>query len=96
MNRMGIIDAVLWILASPILAVQFAVRAIRRLRFLKIATTPSIFCECGDVLSLVGIWKCSCGFTYRGHLLTFCPVCLSLPCVIRCYGCGLTSKLPEP
>ena len=96
MRSAPIFDAILWLLASPVLGIQLVMRAIRHARFLNMATTPSIECRCQERLWLVGIWKCSCGFTYRGHLLTVCPVCQSLPCIVRCYTCDVTTKLPEP
>jgi hypothetical protein len=40
--------------------------------------------------------EAACGFTYRGHLLRVCPICFSLPAMVRCYDCGLTTKLPDP
>ena len=89
-------DAVLFVLASPILVVRSALRLKRRLSFLAVATKSEIRCACGEALSLVGIWRCSCRFTYRGHLLRICPVCGTLPSVVRCYRCGITTKLPEP
>ena len=89
------IDAALFILASPILAVHAARRALQRYRFLRLAMEPAIVCECGAEVSLVGFWKCSCNFCYRGHLLKPCPVCKTIPCVVRCYRCGVTTKLPE-
>src|SRR5216684_1174789 len=45
---------------------------------------------------LVGLWRCSCSFIYRGHLLQLCPLCGRVPRIVRCYTCGLTTKLPEP
>ena len=89
------IDAVLLVLASPILAVKALWRAGECYRFVRLATRPSILCECGASVSLVGMWKCSCNFTYRGHLTRVCPVCGTVPCVVRCYRCGVTRKLPE-
>ena len=91
-----LIDLGLWILASPIYVALALRRLARNYRFLRIASRPHIRCECGAEVSLVGLWRCSCGFTYRGHLLTVCPVCGSLPCVVRCYRCGVTTKLAEP
>lgn len=90
------IDGALFVLASPVLAVKALRRAVERYRFFRFATEPSIVCECGATVSLVGFWKCSCGFAYRGHLLRVCPVCGTIPCVVRCYRCGVTTKLPEP
>jgi len=89
------IDGALFVLASPVLAVNGIRRALRRYRFFRLALEPAIVCECGSPLSLVGFWKCSCGFTYRGHLLRLCPVCGTIPCIVRCFRCGVTTKLPE-
>ena len=89
------LDLTLFVLASPVLAVKAVRRALQRYRFFRLAMEASIVCECGSTVSLVGLWKCSCGFTYRGHLLRLCPVCQTIPCVVRCYRCGVTTKLPE-
>jgi hypothetical protein len=89
------IDALLFILASPVLMVLATRRARERYRFFRLAIAPEMVCECGSTISLVGLWRCSCGFTYRGHLLRTCPVCQSIPCVVRCYRCGVTTKFPE-
>ena len=88
-------DVALFILASPVLLVLAVRRGLSRYRFFQLAMQPEIVCECGSPLSLVGLWKCSCGFTYRGHLLRECPVCGTIPCVVRCYRCNVTTKLPE-
>jgi hypothetical protein len=94
--RKGVLwDSVLFVLASPILTVQTLRRARARYRFFRLAMESTTQCECGAMVSLVGYWRCSCGFTYRGHLLRLCPVCESIPCVVRCYRCGVTTKLPE-
>ncbi len=91
-----LIDAALWVLASPVLLVRAGMRASRRWKFLKMAVRPAFRCECGETVSLVGLWRCSCGYTYRGHLLRECPVCGAFPVMARCYACGVTTKLPEP
>lgn len=91
----NLLDWVLFVLSSPILAAQALLRAHERYRFFRLAMEAEMLCECGATVSLVGYWRCSCGFTYRGHLLRVCPVCGSIPCVARCYGCGVTTKLPE-
>ena len=88
-------DFALFILASPVLLVLAVRRGLNRYRFFQLAMQPEIVCECGSPVSLVGLRKCSCGFTYRGHLLRECPVCGTIPCVVRCYRCGVTTKLPE-
>lgn len=89
-------DVLVLALASPILAMKGLWTAARKGRFLAVASMISMACECGSEISLVGMWRCTCGFTYKGHLLQICPVCGALPCVIRCYVCGVTTKLPEP
>lgn len=88
-------DWVLLALASPILFFQAVRRTMERYRFFRLAMESEMLCECGSPISLVGLWKCSCSFTYRGHLLRSCPVCRTVPCVVRCYRCGVTTKLPE-
>ena len=90
-----LVDSVLFIFASPILLFQVLRRALERYRFFRLAMEPEMLCECGATISLVGLWRCSCSFTYRGHLLRTCPVCQTIPCIVRCYRCGVTSKLPE-
>jgi len=89
------INAALFVLASPILVVKGVRRGLRRYRFFRLAMESDLVCECGSRVSLVGLWRCSCGFTYRGHLLRACPVCGTIPLVVRCYRCGVTTKLPE-
>ncbi len=89
------LSGTLLVLASPILLVQAIRQAVERYRFFQLAMQPGITCDCGSPVSLVGFWKCSCGFTYQGHLLRMCPVCATIPCVVRCYQCSRTTKLPE-
>jgi hypothetical protein len=78
----------------------FIMNRIMRMRehvaFLRLARATEILCECGNPIAFVGLWKCSCSFTYRGHLLQICPLCGRTPKICRCYACGLTTKLPEP
>jgi hypothetical protein len=92
-----LLDLTLWALASPILFVKWLLRLKRRWRFWRVAYMTQISCRsCHSMISLVGIWRCGCGFTYRGHLLRECPVCGALPRMVRCFACGITEKLPEP
>ena len=92
-----LMDLALWLLASPILCVRWVFVAIRRWKFYRASYTPRMICRnCGAAISLVGIWRCRCGYTYRGHLLRLCPVCGSLPRMVRCFACGVTERLPEP
>jgi hypothetical protein len=90
------VDVAIFVLASPILAVKAVRRTVQRYRFVRLAMEPAIMCECGAIVSLVGCWQCSCkSWVYKGHLLRRCPVCHTTPCVVRCYRCGVTTKLPE-
>ena len=70
MKRNTVIDIALFLLASPVLLVLFVHRCWTHVRFLRRATVPSIECRCGRPVSLVGMWRCSCGFTYRSHALS--------------------------
>ena len=88
-------ELALFLLASPVLLCLAVRRGLKQLRFFVAACRTQIFCECGAAVALVGLWKCSCGFTYRGHLLRLCPICGTIPCIVRCYRCGVTTKLPE-
>ncbi len=90
-------ELLLWMLASPVLLLKWIVQLAMRWRFWRVAYTTQLTCSnCQAAVSLVGLWRCHCGFTYRGHLLRVCPVCGSLPGMVRCYRCGVTQKLPEP
>ena len=92
-----VLDAILFACASPILFATFIFRCVRHWEFWRMAYTPRIICRnCRRTISLVGMWRCGCRFTYRGHLLRVCPVCGSMPRMVRCYDCGVTEKLPEP
>jgi hypothetical protein len=87
-------DLLLFTLASPVFAVRAIVRTVRRLRFLRTAVQPNIVCRtCGGEISLVGVWRCSCGYTSRSHLLRYCPGCGAFPRMIRCYRCGETRRV---
>ncbi len=84
-------DLALFVLASPILLCRAASQAFRKLQVLGMAKDPVTICRtCGGQIWLVGFWRCSCGFTYQGHLLRVCPICQSFPRMLRCYRCGAT------
>jgi hypothetical protein len=94
---MNYLDVMLWILAAPIYLAKGLFRLWRKWKFWRVAYTPRIVCaSCRGTIWLVGLWRCGCGYTYRGHLLRACPVCGSLPRMVRCYECGVTQKLLEP
>jgi hypothetical protein len=93
----AVLTLVLWLLASPILFLKGIQALVRRWRFYREAYRSELTCHnCRSAISLVGLWRCSCGFTYCGHLLRTCPVCATLPRMVRCYTCQTTEKLPEP
>ncbi len=87
----------LWLAAAaPIRIAGWLLLAVRGVRFWRMAYLPEIICQnCGAPVSLVGIWRCGCQFTYRGHLLRECPICGSMPRMVRCFNCGITERLPE-
>ena len=92
-----ILDIILLVFASPVLLAQGLLRFCRRCRFWRVAYAPSLACRtCGETVSLVGMWRCACGFTYQGHVLRVCPVCSAWPRMVRCFACGTTERLPEP
>src|SRR5260370_31399815 len=92
-----VIALVSWPLASPILFLRFMHRAFQRWQFWRMAYTSPIVCRgCRSPIWLVGIWRCGCGYTYRGHLLRACPVCRSLRRIVPCFASGVTKKLPQP
>ena len=85
-----------WFVASPILLARFVMRTVHYVDFWSTAYRHEIFCRnCSAAISLVGIWRCKCGYTYKGHLLRACPVCDAVPRMARCFRCGTTEKLPE-
>ena len=87
-------DLALFVLASPILVFRSFLRGARRLRLLRMAAQPSVVCRtCGSEIALLGVWRCSCGYTSRSHLLRYCPGCGNFPRWIRCYQCGTTQRV---
>ncbi|MCB9503132.1 MAG: hypothetical protein H6696_14470 [Deferribacteres bacterium] len=62
------------------------------MRKLRYAIKTGITCgNCGSQIPLVGMWSCSCGYQYTGNLFKVCPICGSLPDVVRCPHCGVTT-----
>jgi len=90
-------DLVLLIFASPVFALKGVLRLLQRCIFWHVAYRPALKCgTCEESVSLVGMWRCVCGFTYQGHVLRVCPVCATYPRMVRCFACGATERLPEP
>ena len=89
-------ESSLFLLASPVLLLLAVRRGLRKIRFFTFASRVEVHCECGAAVALLGLWRCSCGFTYQGHLVSVCPVCGALPKIVRCYQCGVTRRLPDP
>jgi hypothetical protein len=94
--RTFLFDALLWIFASPWLFLRSCIRFLRRIKYWRVAYATQIACiQCRSTISLVGMWRCGCGYTYTGHLLRRCPLCRSLPRTARCFTCGVSRLLPE-
>ena len=94
--KIVVMNTVLWILSLPVTSIAGLARVVRRIPFWKVAYSATIPCRtCKAPISLVGMWKCACGWTYRGHALRHCPLCYTLPRVARCLACGCTVLLPE-
>ena len=80
----AILQIVRWLILIPILVVRFILHAFQRLDFWIMSYRHEVLCRnCGSAISLVGIWRCKCGYTYKGHLLRTCPVCSALPRMTR-------------
>ena len=80
--------------AAPFYLIFGAARLVSRLKFARLARQRAIACRtCGGEILLVGFWRCRCGYTYRGHLLRICPVCRTLPAMIRCDHCQATESV---
>ena len=95
-GKSSIFDAVLFGLAVPVMVLMAGVRLIRRMGFFQTAIRTAIEClTCGGEISLVGFWRCKCGFTFQGHVMQPCPICATAPNMIRCYRCGATRVLPR-
>src|SRR5437773_978634 len=68
--RSILLDVTLWTLASPILLLLWLIRLVRRLRYWRILYSVALRCRtCGGTISLVGQWRCSCGYEFRGHTM---------------------------
>jgi hypothetical protein len=83
-----------YVLASPLLAVWAGLRIMRYVRVLRRAVAPALACvNCRRPVYLVGLWQCSCGFAFGGHLMRPCPICGRVPRVVRCPRCRVTTQL---
>jgi hypothetical protein len=90
------LDALLWVLASPVFVVRGCLHLRRKVQYWEVAYSTSVTCRyCHERISLVGMWRCGCSYTYAGHVLRICPVCRSLPQTVRCIVCGVSRLLPE-
>jgi hypothetical protein len=92
-----ILDILAWIAAAPVFVLRAVFRSRHHGRFWTVAYAATLGCQaCGAEISLLGMWECRCGYTYQGNVLRVCPVCHSLPRMIRCFSCGNTEVLPQP
>lgn len=89
-------EIIRWVVVGPIVFARLILRMFQWFDFWFVSYRHEIVCRnCGSAISLVGMWRCRCGYTYKGHLLRPCPVCGSVPQMARCFQCGITEKLPE-
>ena len=96
MNKVTL-DCILWVLASPILFIKWLFWLRECWEFWRVSYAAKLICKnCKATVWLVGMWRCSCGYTYKGHILRDCPVCRGWPRMIHCFACGVTEKLPGP
>ena len=92
----AIFELIRWLLLSPLLLVLSILRTFRWFDFWAMSYQHEMLCRnCGSAISLVGIWRCRCGYTYKGHILRPCPVCDAVPRMARCFECGVTEELPK-
>ena len=83
-----------YVIGGPILLPWLMYRFVIYLRKMSVGGDVVRTCtSCGASIPLVGIWRCQCGYTFRGHLLTSCPMCHSIPVLVRCSQCQVTTKL---
>lgn len=80
-----------WLCRLPVHVVVWSHRGYRRLRGAWIvATRDSLPCPgCRHEVSLIGRFRCSCGFTYDGYGFAPCPICLDIPPYLPCSRCGV-------
>ena len=91
-----IFDAVLWCLASPLFLIRSCIGFLGGIEFWRVAYSTELACpHCLAKISLIGMWRCGCGYTYTGHLLRRCPICRTMPRIVRCFSCGVSRHLPE-
>ncbi len=94
MNWFTFLRILAYMIALPFLCGWFLYRSVRHLFRLSVSMKTEVSCpNCGLAVSLVGIWQCTCGFTYAGNLIMECPVCATVPRFVRCPRCQVTRKL---
>jgi hypothetical protein len=49
---------------------------------------------CGQSISLLGRWQCTCHYVFDGFYFMRCPVCGAKPPYIHCQRCGVGIKNP--
>lgn len=91
---MSAIRAVLYVLASPWFAVFYGVRAVRGLgrgirRLRAGLSDDEVICAQGHRNSVLGRWRCGCGFVFLGRASAACPNCGVTAGWIECDRCGL-------
>jgi hypothetical protein len=49
---------------------------------------------CGQMIPLLGLWQCSCGWRFYGRYWTRCEYCGDMPGFIDCLTCGASNFNP--
>lgn len=90
----GVLIACAYILALPFLIIWGIRRMDKYMRVLVLSVSPSTPCvACKSEVTLLGIWRCSCGYTFKGHYMTPCSMCGRVPRLVRCLNCSVTTRL---
>jgi len=83
-----------FILLLPISLFKTIKKSVFLIRRLKRSVQTNIVCSnCQHTIPLTGMWQCTCGFQYTGHILKVCPLCQNVPNLIRCPECGVTKLI---
>jgi len=85
---------IIFFIALPTYCVVYAFRLFLMCWRARYALSTQVRCfNCRASVSLVGGWRCHCGYTYMGSVLRLCPVCGTRPAFVRCRNCGVTRKI---
>jgi len=67
--------------------------ALGRLWAARVLLQESIPCStCGTPIPQLGLWECSCSFSFYSAYFAPCPLCRAVPLFIVCGRCGASTK----